>query len=336
MKRFLAVFFAAVAALFAVPAAAGAQTAPAATIMLLHGIPGTPVLVDGKVVIPNFEPGKMQDLTSFAGKTLTNLEVRLAGKTDVAIGPVAKFDVPATGNYTVVAHLDAAGKPTLTPFKNDTSALEAGKGRLTVRHTAAAPAVDIVLGSARPFTNLANGKEGSAALAAGSIAGAKVAPTGKDPIADVPTVDLKAGTNLIVYAVGSLEAKTFTFAPVKVRDLARQRLRFLPRLLRAGGHTGWVVLFDEVELIGRYSLLQRGRSYAELARWLDGDPQDEGEPLITVAAITDDFEAAVLLGKHDLEGLPQRLRDKQTEEYAEVAALAEVGMRHIVDRKSVV
>jgi P-loop Domain of unknown function (DUF2791) len=128
-------------------------------------------------------------------------------------------------------------------------------------------------------------------------------------------------------AVG--EAKTFKFAPVKVRDLARQRLRFLPRLLRAGGHTGWVVLFDEVELIGRYSLLQRGKSYAELARWLDGDPRDEGEPLITVAAITDDFEAAVLSGKNDREGLPQRLRDKQTEEYAEVAALAEVGMRHI-------
>ncbi|MDQ1538582.1 MAG: hypothetical protein QOE58_2975 [Actinomycetota bacterium] len=128
-------------------------------------------------------------------------------------------------------------------------------------------------------------------------------------------------------AVG--EAKTFTFAPVKARDLARQRLRFLPRLLRAGGHTGWVVLFDEVELIGRYSLLQRGRSYAELARWLDGDTGDEADPLVTVAAITDDFEAAVLSGKNDREVLPGRLRDKQTEEYAETAALAEVGMRHI-------
>jgi len=127
-------------------------------------------------------------------------------------------------------------------------------------------------------------------------------------------------------AVG--EAKTFTFSPVKARDLARQRLRFLPRLLRAGGHTGWVVLFDEVELIGRYSLLQRGRSYAELARWLDG-PGDEREPLVTVAAITDDFETAVLSGKNDRESLPQRLRDKQTEEYAEMAALAEAGMRHI-------
>ncbi len=128
-------------------------------------------------------------------------------------------------------------------------------------------------------------------------------------------------------AVG--EAKTFKFAPVKARDLARQRLRFLPRLLRAGGSAGWVVLFDEVELIGRYSLLQRGRSYAELARWLDGDPADEGEPLVTVAAITDDFEAAVLVGKNDRESLPGRLRDKQTEEYVETAALAEQGMRHI-------
>ena len=128
-------------------------------------------------------------------------------------------------------------------------------------------------------------------------------------------------------AVG--EAKTFTFAPIKVRDLARQRLRFLPRLLRAGGYTGWVVLFDEVELIGRYSLLQRGRSYAELARWLDGDPGDEREPLVTVAAITDDFETAVLSGKNDSEGLPRRLRDKQTEEYAEMADFAERGMQHI-------
>ncbi len=128
-------------------------------------------------------------------------------------------------------------------------------------------------------------------------------------------------------AVG--EAKSFTFSPVRVRDLARQRLRFLPRLFRAGGHAGWVVLFDEIELIGRYSLLQRGRSYAELARWLDGDPADDGEPLVAVAAITDDFEAAVLTGKNDREVLPGRLRDKQTAEYAEVAALAEEGMRHI-------
>ncbi len=128
-------------------------------------------------------------------------------------------------------------------------------------------------------------------------------------------------------AVG--EARTFTFAPVKLRDLARQRLRFLPRLFQAGEYAGWVVLFDEVELIGRYSLLQRGRSYAELARWLGGAQPAPAEPVVAVMAMTDDFEAAVLSGKNDRELLPARLRDKQTDEYAEMAALAATGMRHI-------
>jgi hypothetical protein len=46
-------------------------------------------------------------------------------------------------------------------------------------------------------------------------------------------------------------ARLYSFAPITIRDLARQRFRFAARLLRAAGHTGWVILFDEVELIGR-------------------------------------------------------------------------------------
>jgi hypothetical protein len=55
-------------------------------------------------------------------------------------------------------------------------------------------------------------------------------------------------------------ARLYSFAPITARELARQRFQFAARLLRAAGHSGWVILFDEVELIGRYSLLQRGRS----------------------------------------------------------------------------
>ena len=128
-------------------------------------------------------------------------------------------------------------------------------------------------------------------------------------------------------AVGA--GKRYAFAPVKARELARQRLAFLPRLLRAAGWSGWVVLLDEVELIGRYSVLQRARSYAELARWLDGDTADSDEPVVAVAAITDDYEAAVLTGKHDRDVVPTKLRDKQTPEHDELAVLAEAGMRHI-------
>jgi hypothetical protein len=122
-------------------------------------------------------------------------------------------------------------------------------------------------------------------------------------------------------------AGQFTFAPVTARELARQRTRFVSRLLRAAGHTGWVVLFDEVELIGRYSLLQRGRSYAELARWSGASREDPAAPLVTVLALTDDFEAAVLVGKDDRSKVPARMRDKQTAEWAEAATLAEKGIR---------
>lgn len=212
MKKILAGAAALAATMLAVPA--GTSSAQeSADIMLLHGIPGitVDVAVDGAVVIAGFEPGDMQDLSSFAGETLTNLEVRAAGTDDVAIGPVPSFDVPASGSWTVVAHLDADGTPNITPFENDTSAAADGQGRLTVRHTAAAPAVDIVLGEVRPVENLSNPNEASLDLPAGEIAGAQIAPTGGDPIADVPTVSVVAGENLVVYAVGSLTDETFTF-----------------------------------------------------------------------------------------------------------------------------
>jgi hypothetical protein len=212
MKKLLAGVAAVAAAMLAVPAGmSGAQDA--ATITLLHGIPGVTVdvAVDGTVVIPGFAPEATQDLSAFAGQTLANVEVRLAGTDTVAIGPVAEFPVPASGNWTVLAHLDAEGTPTITPFENDTSAAADGSGRLTVVHAAAAPAVDIVLGDDRPVSNLANGQRQSLDLPAGEVAGAQIAPTGGDPIADVPAVTVNAGENLTVYAVGSLEEETFTF-----------------------------------------------------------------------------------------------------------------------------
>jgi hypothetical protein len=124
-------------------------------------------------------------------------------------------------------------------------------------------------------------------------------------------------------------AGLYSFSPVTAKELARQRYRFVARLLRAAGYAGWVILFDEVELIGRYSLLQRARSYAELAGWLGGQDGDAGLPLTAVFAMTDDFEAAVLTAKDDRAQIPLRLRAKQSPEWDETAALAEAGMRRI-------
>lgn len=74
------------------------------------------------------------------------------------LGPI-DITLAADMSYTAVAHLDAAAAPTVSLFTNDISATAAGEGRLTVRHVAAAPAVDILADGSAVFTSLENPDE---------------------------------------------------------------------------------------------------------------------------------------------------------------------------------
>jgi len=126
----------------------------------------------------------------------------------------------------------------------------------------------------------------------------------------------------------------YSLKPVKIKELAVQRFLFASRLMLAAGYAGWILLIDEVELVGRYSLLQRGKSYAELARWM-GRVKGAAIPgLMTVAAITDDFSLAVLQEKGDREKVGARLRAKGTDEHRNLAGRADIGMR-LIEREAV-
>ncbi len=129
-------------------------------------------------------------------------------------------------------------------------------------------------------------------------------------------------------------AATYRLVGIKERDLSRQRFRFASRLMQAAGHGGWVVMLDEVELIGRYSALQRAKSYAEIARWVRGDRDDPAAPVCAVLTTVDDFETQVLIGKNDIDLIPKRLRAKGTVEDELLAGQAEAGMR-IIERDQV-
>ncbi len=127
-------------------------------------------------------------------------------------------------------------------------------------------------------------------------------------------------------------AATYRLASVREQDLSVHRFRFVSRLIQAAGYRGWVILLDEVELIGRYTLLQRGRSYGELARWVRGDRDDLAAPVCAVLTTVDDFEAQVLVGKNDAELVPKKLRQRGTAEDDLAASRAETGMR-IIERE---
>ncbi|GAB3955324.1 hypothetical protein GCM10027614_64240 [Micromonospora vulcania] len=116
--------------------------------------------------------------------------------------------MPGGANISIAAHLDAAGKPKITPFVNDVARVGAGKARLIVRHTAAAPAVDVRAGGTPVFEGLTNPKEAKADVDAGSVR-ADVVLAGTDTVAIGPAdLNLKEGTATIVYAIGSAEGKT--------------------------------------------------------------------------------------------------------------------------------
>ncbi|MGQ0678310.1 MAG: BREX system ATP-binding domain-containing protein [Actinomycetota bacterium] len=119
----------------------------------------------------------------------------------------------------------------------------------------------------------------------------------------------------------------YLFPSVNQRDLALQRFRFVARLAQAAGYAGWVILLDEVELIGRYSILQRAKSYAEIARWMRASSDECA--LGVVLAITSDFEEAVLSARNDRKLVPDRLRSKGTVAMEQLSGQAEEGMSFI-------
>jgi hypothetical protein len=130
-------------------------------------------------------------------------------------------------------------------------------------------------------------------------------------------------------AIGEVKSRlrqigeTLSVEFTSLRDLAIQRFRFASRLIRAAGYSGWVLLIDEVELIGTYSLLQRAGSYVEIGRIMTAS----GDSGIPVLAITEDFVHAVLEGKGDREKIPAKLEGRAQSSGTSDVSLALAGMR---------
>jgi len=206
-------------ALVAAPAAVAQETA---TVYVVHGVPDTPVdvYVDGKRAIDDFEPGTSQGPVQLPAGPHT-LALFAADAADGSGSPLlsADADLPAGGNVTVVAHLDEGGNPKITPFVNDVSSVPAGQARLVVRHTAAAPAVDVLAGGKPVIEGLSNGQEKALEVPAGSVSAAVAAAGTTDPVIGPADVDLKEGTATFVQAIGKLDGGKLSLVSFTVSDL---------------------------------------------------------------------------------------------------------------------
>lgn len=131
------------------------------------------------------------------------------------------------------------------------------------------------------------------------------------------------------YLKACREPVTYKIDNISAKELALQSFKFAARLIMAAGYSGWVLLIDEVELVSRYSLMQRAKSYAELARWMGKLEESTYTGLAVVSSITADFQSKVLEGIDDFEKVPGRLRVKGMESDLLLASQAERGMRVI-------
>ena len=152
---------------------------------MLHGIPDTPVdvYVNGDLTLDDFQPG---DLAGPLELPAGDYEVALtapdaADASSPVLGP-ATLTLAAGKNYTAVAHLNEDGEPALKAFENNTATTAAGQGRLTVRHVAAAPAVDILAGGAPVIEDLTNPNESTLDLPASTVSAAVALAGTTDPV----------------------------------------------------------------------------------------------------------------------------------------------------------
>jgi hypothetical protein len=178
---------------------------------IIHAIPASfgadkvDVYANNKLIIDNAVPGATKSFSVAPGTQQISI---------YADGVLPTSDTPSVlsyramylskySNVTFIAHLDAANKPMLSMFKNMNTEPGSKRSWLTVRHVAAAPAVDIRANGKVIFPRLLNGFERKVSLRYGTYPVDVVLADTSTVVIPSANLTIKQGVNTIVYAWGS-------------------------------------------------------------------------------------------------------------------------------------
>lgn len=198
----------------------------ASRIFVIHGIPGVTVDVYASAAgapipatptIPGFEPKQIVDVQ--AGPGTFDIRIYVQGADPQTATPVIEVlgaAIPNNVELSILAHLDASAAPTATVYQNDNSPVQAGWARVSVRHAADAPAVQLTAGGV-PKLALTNPYFGDLEVPATTIPLQLQVPFEGTPITPVAPLAFASGTRYFVYAIGSVAGGTFDFILQAVR-----------------------------------------------------------------------------------------------------------------------
>jgi hypothetical protein len=205
------------------PAAQAAPRNEKATVAVLHAIPAgkgadvVDVYAGDTRLLNNLTPGQLRTLKVRPGTY--DIGIYADGSMPGSGQPLLALDnaVFLAGTCsTITANLDAAGAPTTNRFADCSAKNPVGFGRLTVRHIAAAPAVDFRANGQVLFGALTNGASATKRVEASNYA-ITVSLANNDAVVLGPTtVNAVRPFNTIVYAWGSATDGTLALATQRV------------------------------------------------------------------------------------------------------------------------
>jgi hypothetical protein len=197
----------------------GTASAADASLNVVHGIPGVDVevCVNGAVAIPGFNPGEVVTGVALPAGTY-DVRIVAAGDTcdDDAILEATGIELASGKNYTAIAYLMEDGTPTLGLFKNNVKPLAKGTARLTIRHTAAAPAVDVWANGSVLLEDVPNGASATMKVPTGVYAAWVSLPDEVAPVIGPAVLELRRSTAYQVYAWGSADGYNFAVVALPV------------------------------------------------------------------------------------------------------------------------
>lgn len=213
IRRLVVLAMAGVALVASVALSPGpSYAADSAQVYVVQGLPGRTVDVafDGHVVARGIKTAAVEGPFRVKSGERT---VTFSDGGDVLLQ--RRFSVAPKSSWDVVVHLPAESKtkPAVTVFRNDTTAVPAGKANLVVAHTAQVPPADIRVDGKVLFKNVANGQSLDLVVPVKTYKVA-IVPSGKAKPVLLGPVDLtvRGGALNRVYALGDPEDHTMNVA----------------------------------------------------------------------------------------------------------------------------
>jgi hypothetical protein len=213
-KRNVAILIAATALIQGATGAFAKPKAKASTTVsysIIHAIPAgygadvVDIYANDALVFDNAAPGTLKSITTTRGTLALAIYPNgvIPGPSTTPLLLATPMYLASGSQISFVAHLTEDEKPKLTTYRNMVTQAGAKKSWLTVRHIAAAPAVNVRIDSADRFVPLSNTMERKRTLTFGNHTVDAVLPNTTTVVVGPANVTVQKNINTIIYIWGA-------------------------------------------------------------------------------------------------------------------------------------